>query len=178
MTPFTVTPNSTVERTCFARRSPRALGEKLAVRVGSLQVGQSTKVAEGAECTCSVCGRVYYMNRRRGHSATRCNSCIRNSHWREHRSRMIAYLGGRCSRCGYDRCEAALQFHHRDPETKAAFPLNSSHNRRWEIVRGELDKCVLLCANCHAELHSDNDELRKRTGAGRPRHAGDGPEAT
>jgi hypothetical protein len=91
---------------------------------------------------------------------------------------MIVYLGGRCSECGYDRSEAALQFHHLDPETKAPFPLNSSHNRRWEAVRAELDKCVLLCANCHAELHSNNDEMRERTGAGRPRLPGDGPGMT
>lgn len=69
----------------------------------------------------------------------------------------IEYLGGKCIRCGYDKCHGALHFHHRDPTTKLG---------AWDKVRlwskerrlKELDKCDLLCANCHAEIH---DELHR-----------------
>lgn len=49
-----------------------------------------------------------------------------------------------------------LSFHHRDPSEKK-FIISGNHCRKWEIVREELDKCDLLCANCHMELH---DELQ------------------
>ncbi|GAB3958931.1 hypothetical protein GCM10028805_54060 [Spirosoma harenae] len=64
----------------------------------------------------------------------------------------VDYLGGRCNRCGYDRSIWALQFHHRDPTTKA-FTLGQYNNISWHRFKHELDKCELLCANCHAEVH-------------------------
>lgn len=62
------------------------------------------------------------------------------------------YLGGKCSRCGYDKCLAALDFHHKDPSQKS-FNVGSVV-RAFEKVKPELDKCELLCANCHRELHA------------------------
>ena len=66
------------------------------------------------------------------------------------------YKGGKCSRCGYDKCEAALQFHHLNPDEKeftlSKINLNDS-NFTFETLLKEADKCILLCANCHAEEH-------------------------
>ena len=67
----------------------------------------------------------------------------------------IDHLGGRCSRCGYDRCGEALEFHHRDPSQKDFGVSNRGYTRSWEAVREEIEKCVLLCANCHREVHSE-----------------------
>jgi|GEM_PF-1188099 len=73
--------------------------------------------------------------------------------WRQRtKLRAVAYKGGRCQRCGYDRCIQALQFHHLDPNQKD-FTI-SGKTMAWERIRDEIDKCVLLCANCHAELHA------------------------
>lgn len=81
----------------------------------------------------------------------------------EYRQRMklraVAYKGGRCEECGYDRCIRNLTFHHRDPTTKA-FGLNDGRTRRWEVVQAEVDKCALLCANCHGEVHDGLRTLR------------------
>jgi len=65
----------------------------------------------------------------------------------------VEYKGGKCSICGYNKCIEALQFHHLDPNVKD-FGL-SSHGltRSWKKIKDELDKCVLVCSNCHAELH-------------------------
>lgn len=63
----------------------------------------------------------------------------------------VDYKGGKCSRCGYSRCLAALQFHHRDRNTKR-FELHATAKTLLSSVKNELDKCDLLCANCHAEV--------------------------
>ena len=67
------------------------------------------------------------------------------------REKMVAYKGGKCVRCGYDRCIGALDFHHRDPTVKE---LHVKLLRSFsEAAKKELDKCDLLCANCHREAH-------------------------
>lgn len=67
--------------------------------------------------------------------------------------RMIAYLGGRCKHCNGVFHRAAFDFHHRDPTTKA-FALSQNCWRKWEDLVVELDKCDLLCANCHRTHHA------------------------
>jgi hypothetical protein len=65
--------------------------------------------------------------------------------------RLIEHLGGKCQRCGYSKCAAALHFHHREDKDSLVSRLAASYNskRVWE----EVEKCDLLCANCHAEVH-------------------------
>jgi hypothetical protein len=67
------------------------------------------------------------------------------------KERAIAYLGGKCQVCGYDKCAAAMDFHHRDPRQK---DFHISSKQSWEAIQPELDKCCLLCANCHRETHA------------------------
>lgn len=64
----------------------------------------------------------------------------------------VEYLGGKCIKCGYDKCIWALDFHHRNPEEKE-FGIASYASRAWYKLKPELDKCDLLCSNCHRELH-------------------------
>lgn len=63
----------------------------------------------------------------------------------------IDYKGGTCIKCGYNKCVRALSFHHLDPLKKDFNISRMSH--KWETVKKELDKCILLCLNCHAEEH-------------------------
>lgn len=67
------------------------------------------------------------------------------------KERAVAYLGGRCNICGYDKCPSAFDFHHIDP-TEKDFVISSKTS--WEAIEPELRKCVLLCANCHREVHA------------------------
>lgn len=62
----------------------------------------------------------------------------------------IEYLGGKCYICGYSKCIEALHFHHLDPSQKMFNISGSSYS--WDRIRNELNKCILLCANCHAEV--------------------------
>lgn len=70
------------------------------------------------------------------------------------KKRMVEYLGGKCSvtECQYSKCMRSLVFHHVAP-SKKEFQLSNFINKRWDIVKKELDKCILLCANCHGEIH-------------------------
>ena len=60
--------------------------------------------------------------------------------------------GGKCSICGYNKCIEALQFHHLDFSEKE-FPLSNGNTRSWDKYKKELEKCILVCGNCHVELH-------------------------
>jgi hypothetical protein len=67
---------------------------------------------------------------------------------------LVVDAGGACRLCGYDRCPGALQFHHLDPGEKACAIADSGVARSLERAREEARKCVLVCANCHAELEA------------------------
>lgn len=69
------------------------------------------------------------------------------------------YKGGKCAICGYKKSQRALSFHHKDP-SKKSFGLSSKGlTRSWEKTKEELDKCILLCANCHMEVHDGLTQL-------------------
>ena len=73
---------------------------------------------------------------------------------RETKRRAVASFGGVCGACGSAYVPAALDFHHSDP-TRKEFALSvDGIYRSWEKVRKELERCVMLCANCHAEIHA------------------------
>ena len=67
----------------------------------------------------------------------------------------LDYMGKKCQICGYDKCSRALVFHHINPEEKD-FNISSA-NCSWDKIKKELDKCILLCSNCHAEIHDKID---------------------
>jgi predicted HNH restriction endonuclease len=69
----------------------------------------------------------------------------------EVKNRAIDYLGGKCRICGYDKCPSAMVFHHLDPREK---DFDISSRLSWEAIEPELKKCVLLCSNCHHEVHA------------------------
>ncbi len=73
---------------------------------------------------------------------------------RKSKRKLIEAFGGCCKICGYNKCPRALQFHHLEPAEKS---FNISHQgmcRSWDKMLAEANKCVLLCANCHAEVES------------------------
>ena len=75
--------------------------------------------------------------------------------WRQRLYDKIDYvMGGKCFLCGYDKCRQALELHHIDPSLKDIdFNKMITNNRSLQFVHKELQKCVLLCANCHREYH-------------------------
>jgi transposase-like protein len=85
----------------------------------------------------------------------RCSKCSAEAVARRRRKvkeMLVAEAGGACALCGYRRHPAALQFHHLDPSTKSFGLGVRGITRSLEKLREEAAKCILLCANCHAEL--------------------------
>jgi len=75
---------------------------------------------------------------------------------RKIRLRAVNYLGGKCMKCGYFKYPEVLEFHHRDPNEKDFNVSRKGHCRSWERVKKEIEKCDLLCANCHREMHVEH----------------------
>jgi 5-methylcytosine-specific restriction endonuclease McrA len=87
-----------------------------------------------------------------------CKSCYgkqRHRRIKQNRTNIIEKKGGKCCRCGYNKCEAALELHHLDPSIKDHKTTRHLRHITDPIrLQAELDKCILLCANCHREAHS------------------------
>jgi hypothetical protein len=77
---------------------------------------------------------------------------------RELKAKAVEYKGGKCEKCGYRKCLAALVFHHRD-RTQKDFGI-SGKCRTWAKLQPELDKCQLLCHNCHNEHHDAENQIK------------------
>jgi hypothetical protein len=110
-----------------------------------------------SNCICKTCKREYIYSRqlkKMGYTKTVCNSCTVANFRRQRKLDSIAYLGGKCEICGYNKYSGALDFHHKDPSQKSFSLSMGGLNRSWELTKAELDKCQLLCANCHREIHA------------------------
>lgn len=72
---------------------------------------------------------------------------------REKRQYAVAKLGGKCIHCGFDKWLSSLDIHHLNPEVKDS---KFAQMRGWSLTRidKEIEKCVLLCRNCHAAYHN------------------------
>jgi hypothetical protein len=74
------------------------------------------------------------------------------SYRKRYKQKLVDLMGGKCMICGYNRCIKALDFHHIDPKTKE-FTISRMESLNWTKTIEEAKKCVLLCSNCHRELH-------------------------
>jgi DNA-binding transcriptional ArsR family regulator len=89
-----------------------------------------------------------------------CRSAAVTARRRRVKRLLIEEAGGRCILCGYDRFPGALHFHHLDP-TQKSFALSlQGVTRSLEKARAEAAKCVLMCANCHAEVEGGVATIR------------------
>jgi transposase len=128
--------------------TPRAA--KLASTKPARDAGLYEAVAD-----CPIHGLTRHV--RRWDSGLRCQAC-RNAALSARRRRikelLVQEFGGACAICGYDRCASALHFHHVDPSSKHfAVSLHASALSLAKL-RAEAQKCVLLCARCHAEVEN------------------------
>lgn len=95
---------------------------------------------------------------------TKCRAEAVSRRRRKVKEMLVAEAGGRCVLCGYARHSAALQFHHLDPATKSFGLGVRGITRSIDKLRAEAAKCVLLCANCHAEVEVGEVELPVKSG--------------
>ena len=99
-----------------------------------------------------VIENVYLGGKRESSDETSRRKSLNVINWKKVKKlELIKYKGGCCEVCGYDKCPAALEFHHKDPKGKD-FAI-SSHSYSFEKMKKEVDKCMLVCSNCHREIH-------------------------
>lgn len=94
----------------------------------------------------------YKDNRKYSDRAEYIKKAVSNRR-RKTKKMAVEYKGGKCLVCRYNTCVSAMTFHHIDPSLKEFGISHRGLARAWEKVKVELDKCVLLCSNCHAEVH-------------------------
>lgn len=129
-------------------------------------------VVEGGRY-CSECDSVklesdFYTVKSNGKLRTisRCKLCFNKScadRQRDIKKQSVEYKGGSCQKCGYSKSMSALEFHHLDP-TEKDFNVRDFKSKSFENLKIELDKCILLCANCHRETHDELRDLRATVG--------------
>ena len=102
---------------------------------------------------------VFRIDSRGTYRCVRCNSDRVAARRRAIKEALLAEMGGECLICGYSDSSRALQFHHVDPTTKKFGIAFEGVTRSLERARQEAAKCVLLCANCHAEVEAGVTEL-------------------
>ena len=97
----------------------------------------------------------YYAKPGRKITHRECKTCFKkrmgNRHQR-HKMALVEEHGGCCQRCGYNSCPRILSFHHLDPSIKL-FTISAKLSSNLEVLREEARKCLLLCPNCHGEVH-------------------------
>jgi hypothetical protein len=112
-----------------------------------------------AEGLCVHCGRLARIG------TTQCQQCFEHRSKRLRRNRQmlkkksVEYLGSKCVDCGLKTAFMSVyDFHHKDPTSKEAnIAYLMDHVKAWKQIQPELDKCVLLCANCHRIRHELED---------------------
>lgn len=90
------------------------------------------------------------------------------------KAELVKLKGGCCQKCGYNKCLASLCFHHRNSQEKL-FNIDRTvlNQYKWERILEEVNKCDLLCSNCHNELHYlERDIYRKETRPNLAKHFG------
>jgi transposase len=128
---------------------------------------QQGRLGEDSTRAAKAAGKATVMRNCRRHGMTqfwlegrgyyRCKRCRMERVSRRRRKMkliLVAEAGGRCALCGYDRYVGALHFHHVDPSTKSFHLSMQGVTRSLAAARAEMAKCVLLCANCHAEVEA------------------------
>jgi hypothetical protein len=116
-------------------------------------------LADETDATCPKHGWTRYRRLKDGFRCLRCRQEAVSERRRAVKQRLVDEAGGCCVLCGYDRSVAALQFHHLDPATKRFALSGKGVTRAMDSARAEAAKCILLCANCHAEVEAGHARL-------------------
>ena len=114
---------------------------------------KNKKLVYNKKLVCNFCGEKnqddFYSKRNR---CKICHNKSQTQYCNDIKRKSVEYKGGKCELCGYNKNYAALDFHHVD-SSKKDINWKTSRHWGWERLKKELDKCKLVCKNCHAEIH-------------------------
>jgi hypothetical protein len=137
---------------CSPYKAGRGRGNR--IRLENYSSIDGVKHKRCIECTqrLPLCQFYSYRDERgRSQFSGRCKSCMSN---RVIKEQAIAYKGGSCLDCAGQFHYSVFDFHHLDPSEKD-MNVMANHPKSLEAIKSELDKCVLLCSNCHRLRHND-----------------------
>ena len=128
--------------------------KKYELKTSWYQFQKKTKF--GTQAVCNKHGLTEYSDK------NRCRKCLVEAVQKRRdvvKVKAVNYKGGKCSICGYNKYLGALEFHHLNPEAKDFSISQKANTRSWEKVKEEINKCILVCSNCHREIHGKLFEL-------------------
>lgn len=106
---------------------------------------------------CIICSKDFVYNRTKEGSQDKCNECYSKSKNAIIKYKICQLFNNECFICKFDKCLSALEFHHIDPKEKE-FNFSHAASKSWDSIKSELEKCVLLCSNCHRHFHHNCDD--------------------
>jgi hypothetical protein len=110
---------------------------------------------------CTGCGKHFFIKKNIKRSkCTRCLSSLSCYRTKIRKIKILELMGGKCSLCGYNNNLTALEFHHVNSKEKE-FVYTKLRKLKWETVVKELKKCILVCANCHREIHYPENNIKE-----------------
>lgn len=121
------------------------------------KTGGCKNMTTAKEIICQHCGQSFFPKKQAGNRKY-CYNCVpeENISIRQKiKLWSVEYKGNKCSLCEYDKCIDALDFHHLNPDEKDFNISDHGLKMDWPLIKEELDKCILVCANCHREIHSN-----------------------
>ncbi len=122
-----------------------------------LKFGKTGTSKLGTLTNCNFCKK-QFVYKHKNDRIDCCQVCMNRHARRAAKLKFLEYKGGKCEICGYNKSPKALVFHHLNPLEKE-FTISGFLTRNFNSVKKELDKCQLLCCNCHAEQHEILDSL-------------------
>jgi len=134
---------------------------KIKTKLPFYRGGNKKKWLVNSKLTCSLCKdnkplSNFYPKRTSNGYHTYCKECLSKliiKRQRDFKIKCVEYKGGKCYCCGYKKYLGALEFHHINPKHKDFVISRTSRVSFNDKIKKELDKCILVCSNCHKEIH-------------------------
>ena len=141
-------------------------GTQKSIRLDALyqvKIGGCNNMVGPSSKKCEKCGKMF-APKKQANTRQYCYDCLPEENYdgtilrQKIKQWALDYKGNKCEICGYNKCTDALDFHHINPKIKKFKLSDRNIPTDWATVQLELDKCILVCANCHRELHSQKKE--------------------
>lgn len=117
--------------------------------------------ADKLNSECKECQKKYFKEYYKNNKEKHIKAVTENKSYKKKEIARYKIEQGGCIRCGYNKHPVALQFHHLDKNTKD-FNIGANLHLPWELLLKEIEKCEILCANCHAIEHSNYNWTNKK----------------
>lgn len=135
-------------------KTPLINGQRKCARCGEMKSASEFRPRNSKNLSQGSCSYCDSCENKRQKEAVR----KRNTTRKDLKRKAVEYLGGKCELCGYNHCLRSLHFHHKDGTQKDFTIGRHRHAIHFEKIRQELEKCMLVCANCHGEIHENEDK--------------------